>query len=93
MNQKPADPPVFSEKDVPEVPKPELPQTTTRPFAQCYNAQAAVAAGILWRQEVMAGKTPYVRFDLNDYSIPHTHVRRPLTVLADHDQVRVADGG
>ena len=48
---------------------------------------------ILWRQEVMAGKTPYVRFDLNDYSIPHTHVRRPLTVLADHDQVRVADGG
>jgi hypothetical protein len=22
------------------------------------------------------GKTPYVRFDTNDYSVPHTHVRR-----------------
>jgi len=44
------------------------------------------------RVEVKAGKTPYVRFDLNDYSIPHTHVRRLLTVLADPDQVRVLDG-
>ncbi|WP_394838641.1 IS21 family transposase [Pendulispora rubella] len=26
---------------------------------------------------VEVGKTPYVRFDLNDYSVPHTHVRRP----------------
>ena len=31
---------------------------------------------------VRAAKTPYVRFDLNDYSIPHTHVRRTLEVLA-----------
>ena len=44
------------------------------------------------RLEVHAGKTPYVRFDLNDYSIPHTHVRRTLTVLADSDRVRVLDG-
>src|ERR1700692_1526272 len=36
---------------------------------------------LLERVPVTAGKTPYVRFDLNDYSIPHTHVRRPLTVL------------
>jgi transposase len=42
--------------------------------------------------EVQAGKTPYVRFDLNDYSIPHTHVRRTLTVLASPQQVRVLDG-
>jgi hypothetical protein len=41
---------------------------------------------------VTAGKTPYVRFDLNDYSIPHTHVRRPLIVLADPDEVRIVDG-
>jgi transposase len=41
---------------------------------------------------VKAGKTPYVRFDLNDYSIPHTLVRRWLTVLADPAEVRVADG-
>ena len=31
---------------------------------------------------VRAAKTPYVRFDCNDYSIPHTHVRRTLEVLA-----------
>jgi hypothetical protein len=44
------------------------------------------------RLVVDAGKTPYVRFDLNDYSIPHTHVRRTLTVVADHEWVRVLDG-
>ena len=44
------------------------------------------------RVEVKAGKTPYVRFDLNDYSIPHTYVRRLLTVLADPNQIRVLDG-
>jgi len=38
------------------------------------------------------GKTPYVRFDLNDYSVPHTHVRRELTVVADEARVRVFDG-
>jgi hypothetical protein len=41
---------------------------------------------------VSVGKTPYVRFDLNDYSVPHTHVRRILTVLADRQEVRIADG-
>jgi transposase len=44
------------------------------------------------RVEVQAPKTPYVRFDLNDYSIPHTCVRRPLLVLATLDTVRVVDG-
>lgn len=44
------------------------------------------------RVEVSVGKMPYVRFDLNDYSIPHTHVRRTLTVLASADRVRVLDG-
>jgi transposase len=44
------------------------------------------------RVAVTAGKTPYVRFDLNDYSVPHTHVRRTLTMLADEAQVRVFDG-
>jgi len=41
------------------------------------------------RVEVSVGKTPYVRFDLNDYSIPHTHVRRVLTVVASQTTVRV----
>jgi hypothetical protein len=47
---------------------------------------------LLERVAVTAGKTPYVRFDLNDYSIPHTHVRRPLMVLADLNEVRIVDG-
>jgi transposase len=41
---------------------------------------------------VKVGKTPYARFDLNDYSVPHTRVGRTLTVLADPDEVRIVDG-
>ena len=44
------------------------------------------------RVQVQVGKTPYVRFDLNDYTVPHTHVRRTLWVLADERRVRVFDG-
>ena len=44
------------------------------------------------RVAVKVGKTPYVRFDTNDYSVPHTHVQRTLTVLADEQWVRVLDG-
>lgn len=44
------------------------------------------------RQQVSVGKTPYVRFDLNDYSIPHTHVRQMLTVVASLKRVRILDG-
>lgn len=44
------------------------------------------------RVTVSAHKTPYVRFDWNDYSIPHTHVQRTLTVLASLDTVRIVDG-
>lgn len=43
-------------------------------------------------RSVTSGKTPYVRFDGNDYSIPHAAVRRPLTLLADEDTVRLVDG-
>ncbi|MFZ2651349.1 MAG: IS21 family transposase, partial [Burkholderiaceae bacterium] len=44
------------------------------------------------RVAVTVGKTPYARFDLNDYSVPHTHVRRTLSVLADETRVRIFDG-
>jgi hypothetical protein len=44
------------------------------------------------RVELSSGKTPYLRFDLNDYSIPHTHVRKTLTVVASPKEVRVLDG-
>lgn len=39
-----------------------------------------------------SGKTPYLRFDGNDYSIPHTYVRRPVTLVASDTLVRVLDG-
>ncbi len=44
------------------------------------------------RVEVEIGKTPYARFDLNDYSVPHDRTQRTLVVLADIDTVRIADG-
>jgi transposase len=44
------------------------------------------------RVEVEVGKTPYVRFDLNDYSVPHDMVRRTLVVVASLETVRVMDG-
>ncbi len=39
-----------------------------------------------------SGKTPYLRFDRNDYSIPPELVRKPLTLVATHDEVRILDG-
>jgi transposase len=44
------------------------------------------------RIEVSIGKTAYARFDLNDYSVPPTHVQRTLTVLADTERGRIVDG-
>lgn len=38
------------------------------------------------------GKTPYVRFDLNDYSVPATVTRRSVTVVASLERVRIFDG-
>lgn len=40
---------------------------------------------------VVSGKTPYIRFDGNDYSIPHPLVRRPLTLAASETAVRLLD--
>ncbi len=41
---------------------------------------------------VRSGKTIYVRFDLNDYSIPPEAVGRQLSSAASDTQVRVLDG-
>lgn len=41
---------------------------------------------------VTSGKTPYVRFDLNDYSIPHDRIRRILTIAATNEAIRILDG-
>ena len=40
---------------------------------------------------VKIGKTPYARFDLNDYSVPHDYVQRNLTVSANLQHVRILD--
>lgn len=44
------------------------------------------------RDSVRVGKTPYIRFDLNDYSVPYTLVRKTLQVVADLETIRVMDG-
>lgn len=41
---------------------------------------------------VRSAKTIYVRFDLNDYSIPPAAVGRQLTLAASDTQVRILDG-
>jgi transposase len=43
-------------------------------------------------EAVCSRKTIYVRFDLNDYSIPPEAVGRPLTLVASDHSVRILDG-
>jgi transposase len=43
-------------------------------------------------ETVRAHKTIYVRFDLNDYSIPPEAVGRPLTLVASETTIRILDG-
>lgn len=45
------------------------------------------------RREVTAGRTPYVRFDHNDYSVPHEVVRQTLVVVASLERVRILHQG
>lgn len=42
-------------------------------------------------RDVCSGKTPYVRFDLNDYSIPHHLVGKPLVLIASETEVRISN--
>jgi len=44
------------------------------------------------RSEVKVRKQPYVRFDLNDYSVPHQYVKKQVTIFADEKRVRIIDG-
>jgi hypothetical protein len=44
------------------------------------------------RCETAVARTPYVRFDLNDYSVPYTYVRRPVVVHGTLDTVRICEG-
>ena len=45
------------------------------------------------RKELTSGKQPYLRFDRNDYSIPHTCVRKRLELWASLQRVRVFEDG
>ena len=49
----------------------------------CYDSDDATDAHV--------GKTPYLRYDLNDYSVPHEYVQRTLSVRASPCQVRLYD--
>jgi transposase len=44
------------------------------------------------RKPVQAGKTPYVRFDLNDYSVPYKYANQRLIVEATLDTVSISTG-
>jgi transposase len=43
------------------------------------------------REPIEVRRTPYVRFDLNDYSVPHIYVRRSVEVHATLERVRIVD--
>jgi transposase len=43
-------------------------------------------------QSVHSDKTIYIRYDGNDYSIPHPLVGRPLTLVASQSTIRILDG-
>jgi transposase len=44
-------------------------------------------------ETLSSGKQPYLRFDCNDYSIPHALVHKPLSLRACEHRVRVFDQG
>jgi transposase len=75
------------------------PEDRSRTVRECFDAERArlltlpeEAFPAAERVIGQVHKTPYVRFDLNDYSVPHTHVRRTVEVLATVDTVRIFDG-
>ena len=60
--------------------QPYLPATPDAPYA------------VYDRKEVHVGKTPYIRYDLNDYSVPAEYVRSTLSVFATLETVRICHG-
>ena len=46
-----------------------------------------------WIIEASVGKTPYVRFDCNDYTVPHGLVHDSVTVSASERRVRILKAG
>jgi len=74
------------------------PEDRSRTVRECFEAERSRLLALPdepfptdERVIVRTHKTPYVRFDLNDYSVPHTYVRRTLEVLATVETVRILD--
>jgi transposase len=70
-------------------------QSVREAFAQEQPSLIALPDNPFVTDEVVAvsiGKTPYARFDLNDYSVPHEHVQRTVTVRATPERIRILDG-
>lgn len=75
------------------------PEEPTRSVGQAYEQERGLLLPlpanpfpVHGRHEVSVGRTPYVRFDGNDYSVPHTLVRRTLVLLSTPEEVRILDG-
>jgi len=47
---------------------------------------------VIERTLIRSGKTIYVRFDRNDYSIPHPAIEKSLTLLTTDTDVRILEG-
>ena len=76
------------------------PEDTTRSVAEVFAEERPALMALpadhfpcAQMREVQVGRTPYVRFDLNDYSVPHVHVRRLVVVLATAETVRITRNG
>lgn len=76
------------------------PEDRSRSVAEAFAAEQPLLLALperAWPAEqllpVKVGKTPYARFDSNDYSLPHTHVQRLLTLAVTEQRVRILDAG
>lgn len=69
--------------------------TVAEAFAQertCMLPLPAAPFSVYERKPVHIGKTPYARFDLNDYSLPHTYANKTVVVEATLKTVSFTDG-
>lgn len=74
---------------------PERLQTVAEAFEKERGSLLALPATpfpVYDRKPVQAGKTPYVRFDLNDYSIPYKYANDRLIVEATLERVSISNG-
>jgi transposase len=74
---------------------PDRQQTVAEAFEKERDSLLSLPAApfpVYERKPVQAGKMPYVRFDLNDYSIPYGNANDRLIVEATPEHVYITDG-